>query len=254
MEQQPDRDRPRGDEFTATNGAVFPGLAVANIGTLDRLYAADNQNNVISVFGPDFKSTTTSGGFVDPNLPLGAKVYNIQLITIAGVPTLVVTYQGAAGSNAVDYFDINGNLLKRLTTDSHLSSPWGVALAPAGFGDFGGDLLVGNKGNGQINAFDPITGAFVGTLMNSAGQPISNPGLWGLAFRTGASFDPNTLYFATGVNGAGNIFNNGIFGTITVASVPEPPSAVLLGLGMILLCGVYYGKARRRRASARAPA
>jgi uncharacterized protein (TIGR03118 family) len=245
---------PAEQEFQAANGAVFTGLALASNGTQDQLYAADNQNNAISVFGPDFKGTTAPGGFLDPNLPSGAKVYNIQSITINGVPTLVVTYQGSAGNNAVDYFDTNGNFLKRLTTDSHLSSPWGLALAPPGFGSFGGDLLVGNKGNGQINAFDPISGAFIGTLMNSGGLPITNVGLWGLAFRTGASFDPNTLYFAAGVNGAGNFFNDGIFGTITVAPVPEPSSAVLLGLGTILLCGVYHREARRRRGSARARA
>jgi uncharacterized protein (TIGR03118 family) len=235
-------------EFIATNGAVFTGLAVTNLTSNNRLFAADNQNNLISVFGPDFKPTTVPGNFTDPNLPSGAKAYNIQLFTINGTPTLVVTYTGG-GNNLVDYFDTNGNFIKRLTSDSHLLFPWGLALAPSGFGDFGGDLLVGNKSNGQINAFDPTTGAFLGTVATVTdprnGQPIN--GLWGLAFRTGASFNPNTLYFASGFNGAGNIFSDGIFGTIT--AVPEPPSAILLGLAMLALGGRVAVVAARSRSA-----
>ena len=109
----------------------------------------------------------------------------------------------------------------------------------------GGDLLVGNKANGEINAFDPTTGAFLGTLLNSSGQPIDNPGLWGLAFRSASSgFDPNTLFFTAGIGQVGgNIYTHGLFGAITL--VPEPSSAILLGIGMILVCGVRHWRARR---------
>jgi uncharacterized protein (TIGR03118 family) len=229
-----------------TPGAVYTGLALASNGMQNQLYAVDNAagpgHSTIDVFGPSF-APVTSGGFVDPNLPAGFTPYNIQLIN----GKLFVTYEGPGATGLIDVFDTNGNLLQRFSADSHLAQPWGMALAPSAFGQFGGDLLVGNKANGQINAFDPTTGAFLGTLMNASGQPIADPGLWGLAFGTGSQgFDPNTLYFTAGIGSqGGNIYSDGLFGAISV--VPEPPSAILLGLGMILLAGASHWRARRRR-------
>jgi hypothetical protein len=125
-------------------------------------------------------------------------------------------------------------------------SPWGIALAPAGFGDFSGDLLVANKTGGLINAYDANTFNFIGSLLNVNGTPISIPGIWAIATRAASSnFNTSAIYFAAGVNGTGgNFFADGEFGVIT--AVPEPSSAILLGLGLIVLCGCGYQQVRRR--------
>jgi uncharacterized protein (TIGR03118 family) len=230
--------------FTSSNNASYTGLAIANNGSQNLLYAADNRNAAIDVIGPTFTQVALPGNFTDPNLA-GFKPYNIQFLN----GRLYVTYQNLPnGTFAIDYFDTNGVYQSHTSTDSHLLSPWGITLAPSTFGEFGGDLLVGNKSNGQINAFDPTTLAFLGTLSTANGQPLTIPGgLWALAFRTGGGgFDTNTLYFTTGLTPqAGNIFADGLFGTIT--AVPEPSSIVMLGLGLIVVCGVRKARARNSR-------
>jgi hypothetical protein len=123
-----------------------------------------------------------------------------------------------AGLGYVDEFDNNGNFITRVASQSVLNAPWGMALAPAGFGKYGGDLLIGNFGDGVINAFDPKTFALVGSLNTSTGTPIANIGLWEIFFgqnsgQTTTLGDPNTLYFAAGINGE----KGGLFGSIAVA-------------------------------------
>ena len=233
-----------------SGGASFTGLALAN----GLLYAADKGNSTIDVFNSSF---VRRGILTDPNLP-GFTPYNIQLLRDG---RLYVTFENKSNPNvgAVDILNSNGTFRPLVpSTDAHLKEPWGLALAPSTFGPFGGDLLVGNKFDGLINAFNPTTGAFVGTLTDANGKPIANPGLWGLAFGTGSQgFDPNKLYFAAGVGfvpgGMGNdIYAHGLFGDI--AFVPEPSSAILYGLGMIVLCGVcHWGSRRRQRGSAPVP-
>ena len=137
----------------------------------------------------------------------------------------------------VNVFDLNGTLLQRLATNTHLNSPWGVTLAPAGFGDFAGDILVGNFGDGTISAFDPVTLLFEGTLSGLSGLPIVNSGLWALNFRApGSGFDPNTLFITAGINGEAN----GLFAEIQVA--PEPGTFLMLALAGIPL---VWRKVRR---------
>ena len=130
------------------------------------------------------------------------------------------------GLGIVDVFNANGVLLQRLITGGALNAPWGFALAPASFGAFGGALLVGNFGNGRINAFNALTGAFLGTLTDASGNPIANDHLWGLRFGNGVQSDANTLYFAAGINNE----VNGLFGSI--APVPEPATLALFAAGL----------------------
>jgi hypothetical protein len=124
-----------------------------------------------------------------------------------------------AGLGFIDVYDLDGNLIQEAIVQGSLNAPWGVAIAPSGFGSFGGDLLVGNFGDGVINAFDPNTFALKGSLQNAQGMPIANTGLWEIVFGSSTLGDPNTLYFAAGI-GAGK---DGLFGSIAVA--PPPPAS-----------------------------
>ena len=140
-------------------------------------------------------------------------------------------------------YDANGNLHQAAGLErcaSPLNSPWGVALAPGTFGQFSGDLLIGNFGDGTINAFDPVTGAFLGTLTDAAGNPIVIEGLWGLLFGNGGNGGAmNELFFTAGIPGPGAIEDHGLFGFLTV---PEPSS-----LAALLLPGFALLALRRRR-------
>src|SRR5262249_24934939 len=113
-----------------------------------------------------------------------------------------------------DVFDTSGNLIRRFAAGGALNSPWGLALAPAGFGAFSNDLLVGNFGDGRISAFDPVSGAFLGQVQDQFGHPIDINGLWGRAFGNGGlAGDTSTLFFAAGLNDEAD----GLFGTIQPA-------------------------------------
>lgn len=214
---------------TLANGAVYKGLALANrtIGTasLGFLYATNFRSGNIDVFDGGFNQVTVPGGFVDPNVQHGYAPFGIQTIN----NNLWVTYaeQDAAKHDPVNkpahgfvsVFDSDGNLLSHFAQHGHLSSPWGVGLAPADFGQFANDILVGNFGDGQINAYDPASGHWLGTLSDANGNPIINPGLWtvtfsGAAGATAVGAPPDTLYVTAGLIGPTHE-NAGLFASIS---------------------------------------
>jgi len=229
----------------ATPSAVYTGVAINTAGT--RLYAANGGVPRVDVFDSSFNLVSLPGSFTDPTLPTGFVPFNVQ--DIAG--KVYVTYAPAGlgpqraatpGSGFVSVFDENGAFQQRLISGSQLASPWARALAPAAVGPLGGSLLVGNFSfvDSVINAFDPLTGAFRGSISIDVGSGNTPGGLWGFMFGSGAGNggDANTLYFADGINGE----TAGLFGAITVAAVPEPETFVLFGAGLALLGW------RRRRA------
>jgi uncharacterized protein (TIGR03118 family) len=203
-------------------GAVYKGLAIASTAGGDFLYATDFHNGRVDVFDGHFHQVTTPGAFVDPKIPAGYAPFGIQ--NVSG--TIVVTYAkqdadrhddvAGQGHGFVDRFDTSGAFLGRVATHGLLNSPWGIAMAPPSFGSFGGDLLVGNFGDGQISAFEPQpdgTFELVGQLRTSNGKVLAIDGLWSLQFGRGA---PNngpttTLFFTAGPDGE----SHGLFGTIT---------------------------------------
>jgi uncharacterized protein (TIGR03118 family) len=131
----------------------------------------------------------------------------------------------------VDEYDANGNFIKRIATGGPLSAPWGIVLAPALFGSFGNDLLIGNFGNGEILAYDATTDLFLGTINGSNGQPLVNDRLWALETRAvGSGFDPNAVYFSAGINNEAD----GLFGKIN-AITPEPATIFGTATGVIAL-------------------
>jgi len=203
--------------------ASYTDIALNTNATGTFLLAANFKQGTVDVFDSTFASHALAGNFTDSTLPAGYSPFGIHSIggnvyvTYAQVNATTGESVGA-GLGYVDEFDNNGNFVTRVASQSVLNAPWGMALAPAGFGSFGGDLLIGNFGDGVINAFDPKTFTLVGSLNTSAGAPIANPGLWEICFgqnsgQTTTLGDPNTLYFAAGINGE----KGGLFGSIAVA-------------------------------------
>jgi uncharacterized protein (TIGR03118 family) len=201
-------------------GAIYKGLAIADTASGPRLYAADFHNARIDVFDGSF-GLVPGGGFVDPSLPAGYAPFNVQ--TIGDRVFVAYAKQDAdaedevagQGTGFVDAYDLAGNLLERVAQHGQLNAPWGLALAPEGFGRFGGDLLVGNFGDGQINAYEELpNGHFAhrGELRGSDGKPLSIDGLWALRFGNGAAAGPtDTLFFTAGPDEE----SHGLFGSIT---------------------------------------
>jgi uncharacterized protein (TIGR03118 family) len=228
--------------YADAGGAVYKGLALANNGAANFLYATDFHNNKIDVFNSSFTKqlpTATRFAFIDPTLPAGYAPFGIQAIAAGATPQLYVTYarqQGpdnhvntdGAGLGIVDVFDANGNFLKHLIpAGGVLNAPWGLALAPADFGSLSNALLVANHGDGKINGYDPSNGQFIGTLQDTAGASFAEPGLWGIAFgNDGANQPDHTLFFAAGTNDQ----VDGLYGRIDLGPAPtlnEPPVVAL---------------------------
>ncbi|HSQ80392.1 MAG TPA: TIGR03118 family protein [Casimicrobiaceae bacterium] len=207
---------------STTTGAVYKGLALSAGGNGSLLYATDFHNNKIDVWDSTFATVTLPpGAFADPTIPSGFAPFGIQ--AIGG--NIYVTYakQDAArhddvkgmGLGYVDVFDPNGRLIERVASRGKLNAPWGIALAPAGFGEFRNTLLIGNFGDGHINAFDNATGESYGQLKGVDGKPIAIDGLWGMAFGNGfAGQSVNTLFFTAGSNDEAD----GLYGSLDAVS------------------------------------
>jgi uncharacterized protein (TIGR03118 family) len=208
------------DNPNPTNGAVYKGLVFgvnAKNGVL--LFATNFRAGTVDVFDHTYTKVTTDGGFADPRIPAGFAPFGIQNIN----GDLFVTYAkqnaqkhddvAGRGNGFVDVFDTDGHLLRRFARRGPLNSPWAVARASYAFGRFSGDVLIGNFGNGEVNAFDS-DGDFLGTLGDVKGKPLVIDGLWTLTLGGGKNSSSDTLYFTAGPNGE----VDGSFGTITPAS------------------------------------
>jgi uncharacterized protein (TIGR03118 family) len=217
----------------AASGAVYKGLTIAtdaNGRTL--LYASNFRAGTVEVYDTSFKLVTTlpAGAFTDPNLKKGYAPFDVQ--ALGGKIYVTYALQNAdkhddvAGAHHgfVDVFNLDGTPglaggKMRLESGGALDSPWGLALAPAGFDNVGGDLLVGNFGDGRINVFDPVSGAFQGQLKDPDGETIRIDGLWGLKFGNGGKGgDAGTLYFTAGIDHE----QHGLFGSLAPAAAGSP--------------------------------
>jgi uncharacterized protein (TIGR03118 family) len=211
-----------------TNGtahAVYKGLALGTVDGAQYLYATDLHNNKIDVFDTNFsKPATMQGKFQDPELPAGFVPFGIS----AAASQLYVTYAKqdpaqhdevtGAGLGYVDIYDFSGNFVSRFASGGMLNAPWGIAVAPSGFGSLKGDVLVGNFGDGTIHVFAPdgtAPASAVGALTDVNGQTLAFPGLWSLVFGNGDADKPlTTLFYTAGFASQ----TDGVFGTITVSN------------------------------------
>ena len=202
------------------SGAIYKGLAIASMGGQNFLYATDFHHGNVDVYNGSFVRQHWAGAFMDPNIPAGFAPFGIQ----AANGIIIVTYakQDSAAEDEidgshlgyVDAFATDGTFIANVASRGPLNAPWGIAWAPDSFGHFGGDLLVGNFGNGRIHAYRLTSAGWIldGTLTNASGRSIKIDGLWGIAFGNGSAAGPtNTLYFAAGPNHEAH----GLFGSVT---------------------------------------
>jgi uncharacterized protein (TIGR03118 family) len=202
--------------------AVYKGLAIAtDTSGTTRLYAANFRAGTVDVFDTSFTPVVSVGAFSDPHLPRGYAPFNIVPITVNGTARMFVTYAvqdadkeddvAGQGHGIVNTFHLDGSMPQRFAQHGQLNSPWGIALAPAGFGALGGTLWIGNFGNGHIDAYDPMTGEFIDKVRTSHGQAVVIDGLWAIRFGNGGNGgSPNSLYFTAGPNGE----QDGLFGRL----------------------------------------
>ena len=212
------------------SGAVFKTLTAGSVNGANYIYASDFHNGTVDVFNGQFQLVHLSGSFTDPNIPAGFAPFGLKNVN----GTLFVTYalQDAArhddvagvGNGFIDEFTLSGNFIERFASQGLLNSPHGIAVAPANFGQFSNDLLVGNFGDSKVNAFNLSTGQFLGQLTDAHGKTLilnggfkkeaDTKGLWGLTFGDGQNgAATNSLFFAAGINDE----NDGLFGKVTVS-------------------------------------
>jgi len=212
----------------SSKGAVYKGFALGGTSTAPQLYVA-NFNSGIEVYDGNFAPVTLAkGAFTDPLIPSGFEPFNI--VNLGGKLYVAYAKQGLYGADApgpgngyVDVFDMSGNLVTSLIAAGALDSPWGMAIAPANFGTFSNMLLVGNFGNGRINAYDPVAGTSMGALQTPTGSAIGINGLWALQVGNGKSGgDANAVYFTAG---PGNQLH-GLLGSLQAAPVLQTANPV----------------------------
>jgi len=207
-------------------GAVYKGVALAGNGTAHFLYAADFHNKKIEVFDSTFMPVASFGGFTDPGIPPEYGPFNIMNIN----GTLYVAYAvkeedgddevAGQGLGFIDAYDPNGVLLGRVASHGTLNAPWGMAIAPDGFGKFSNALIVGNFGDGKLQAYDLVKGTPLGQLRDANNSVIAIDGLWGIQFGNGLLDQPTTtLFFAAGPNDE----SDGLYGSLTATNpLPNP--------------------------------
>jgi uncharacterized protein (TIGR03118 family) len=200
-----------------TTDAVYKGLATGQSSKGPAIYASNFHAGTVDVFDGSFKPLMLSPNqFTDPNLPAGYAPFGIQelngklFVSYAKQDSAKHDDEAGPGHGFVDVYSNDGVLLHRLISRGDLNSPWGLVIAPRDFGPFGGDLLVGNFGDGAIHAYDPRTGAEEGQLMNRDGNPIMINGLWGLRFGNGVFGTSDDLLFTAGIGDE----SHGLFGEI----------------------------------------
>jgi uncharacterized protein (TIGR03118 family) len=206
----------------SARNAVYKGVAILDSSlTAPALAVTDFRGGFIDTFLPGFAPVALPGSFTDPNLTMGYAPFGIQVIG----KQVFVAYAlqdaakhdpvAGAGNGIVNIFDMDGNFVRRFATGGALNVPWGIAKASANFGPFSNDLLIGNVGDGTINAFDPATGRFLGKLIDGDGNDITEVGLHALAFRSDGLGNPDTLYFTSEFSNE----RDGLFGAITTGLV-----------------------------------
>jgi uncharacterized protein (TIGR03118 family) len=219
----------------SATGASYTGLAIYNTATASYILAANFGNNALEVYSSTFTKTSLSGSFTDPNLPSGyapfsVHVLNGQIYVAYALRSSSAPYStvNAVGNGVVDQYDQNGNFVTRIAAGGQLDSPWGVAIAPASFGIYGGDILIGNFGNGTINAYDPTRFVYQGQLTDGTGKPLTYPSLWellpaGTAVTNTTSVSggtAGTVYFTAGLAGE----QHGLFGAIANSTASGTPA------------------------------
>jgi uncharacterized protein (TIGR03118 family) len=204
-------------DAVVTPGAVYKGLAMGGPASAPMLYAADFSAGTVDVYNGLFQRVITSGNFHDPRLPAGYGPFNVM---VSG-DNVYVAYAkqdadredevAGAGKGRVDVFTLQGELVKRLAAHRTLNAPWGMTIAPAGFGTFAGDLLVGNFGDGLIHAYDPTSLALHGILRGAHGKPIRIDGLWALLPGNGTEAGTDQVIFTAGPQDE----QHGLLGTLS---------------------------------------
>ena len=185
-----------------TPGAIDKGLAIGGPADNPMLYATDFSAGTVDVYNGMFQRVITAGNFEDPQLPAHFAPFNVAVFN----DKVYVSFARQNGEDEldgpglgrVDVFTLDGRLLHRLGRHDLLNGPWGMTIAPQGFGEFSGDLLVGNFGDGRIHAFDPTTLALRGTVLKSNHRPVSIEGLWSLIPGNGVEGGTDEVLFTSG--------------------------------------------------------